>query len=33
LALFEVAKGMLTGQEPDVSDVREVTEREIESRP
>ena len=32
LALFEVAKGRLTGKEPDVSDVRRVTEREIEAR-
>jgi general stress protein 26 len=32
LALFEVAKGMLTGKEPEVQDVRRVTEREIEAQ-
>ena len=32
LALFEVAKGFVTGKQPDVADVRTVTEREIESR-
>jgi hypothetical protein len=32
VALFEVAKGLLTGKEPDVQDVRRVTEREIEAQ-
>ena len=32
LALFEVAKGLVTGKRAEVADVREVTEREIESR-
>jgi general stress protein 26 len=29
LALFEVVKGMVTGQAPDVSDVREVSDSEL----
>ena len=33
LALFEVAKGLVTGDRPDVADVRRVSEREIASRP
>ena len=32
LALFEIAKGMVTGKQPDVSDVRSVTEREFDAR-
>ncbi len=32
LALFEVVKGMVTGKQPDVSDVRSVTEREMDVR-
>jgi hypothetical protein len=30
LALFEVVKGIVTGKEPDVSDVRRITARELE---
>lgn len=32
LALFEVARGMVTGTQPDVADVRMVTEREMDTR-
>jgi general stress protein 26 len=32
LALFEVAKGMVTGKKPDVADVRKVTEDEMDAR-
>lgn len=32
LALFEVAKGLATGSQPDVADVRTVPEREMDSR-
>ena len=32
LVLFELAKGMVTGTRPDVSDVRSVTEREMDTR-
>ena len=32
LVLFELAKGMVTGKRPDVSDVRSVTEREMDAR-
>ena len=32
LALFEVARGMVTGTQPDVADVRMVTEREMDRR-
>ncbi len=31
LALFEVVKGMITGTKPDVSDVRKVTEQELDA--
>ena len=30
LALFEIAKGMITGDEPDIADVRHVSERELD---
>jgi general stress protein 26 len=30
LVLFELAKGMITGKEPDVADVRRVSEREMQ---
>jgi general stress protein 26 len=30
LVLFELAKGMITGKEPDVSDVRRVSEKELQ---
>lgn len=33
LALFEVVKGLVTGKEPDVSDVRRVTPRELAESP
>jgi general stress protein 26 len=32
LALFEVAKGFVTGKRPDVQDVRELTGQEIDAR-
>ena len=32
LALFEVVKGLVTGKQPDVSDVRTISEGEIEAR-
>jgi general stress protein 26 len=32
LALFEVAKGIVTGKQPDVADVRKVTEEEMDAR-
>jgi general stress protein 26 len=31
LALFEVVKGMITGKQPDVADVRHVSPRELEA--
>ena len=32
MALFEVAKGLVTGSQPDVADVRRVTEQEMDGR-
>src|SRR6185436_19278763 len=32
LALFEVVKGMVTGEQPDVQDVRELGEKQLHSR-
>jgi hypothetical protein len=33
LALFEVVKGIVTGSQPDVADVRHVSGREMGKRP
>jgi general stress protein 26 len=33
LALFEVVKGLVTGDEPDVADIERLDERELRSRP